>query len=221
MSSIIFIFLDFFSKYVIIEVVDKNLKIYGGFPMKDTIKRYVPFAAVILAVYMLVPLIFMSDTIGQFSPVAYYFIFPAVAIICSAIYCSKYGMDFFFSLIAPVIYLPSMIIYNGGFSFTNIILLIAYLVASIFGLFIGDIAFGDKRRKEEAKADAENEAMLLEAKRRDDAIKQSREAQASTEEDTDYSSADDVDDFDYSKYSGEVDESEIDDILNEYGSSNK
>ena len=54
--------------------------------MKDMIKRYVPFAAIILAVYLLVPLIFLSDAISTFSPVAYYFVFPAVAIICSAIY---------------------------------------------------------------------------------------------------------------------------------------
>lgn len=190
--------------------------------MKDMIKRYVPFAAIILAVYLLVPLIFLSDAISTFSPVAYYFVFPAVAIICSAIYCSKYGMDFFFSLIAPVIYLPSMLIYNGGFSFTNIILLVAYLVASIFGLFIGDIAFGDKRRQEEAEADAENEAMLLEAKRRDEAIRQSRDAQADADEDTSSDSSDfsddDGDDFDFSKYSGKsAEESEIDDILNEFG----
>lgn len=189
--------------------------------MKDMIKRYVPFAAIILAVYMLVPLIFMNGALASFSPVAYYFIFPAVAILCSAIYCSKYGMDFFFSLIAPVIFLPSMIVYNGGFSFTNIILLVAYLVASIFGLFIGDIALGDKRRKEEAEADAEAEAVLLEAKRRDEAVKAGgdNQTEAGGDGDLPYTEEDSDDgEIDFGKYSGETaDESEIDDILNEFG----
>lgn len=69
----------------------------------------------------------------KFSPVAYDCVFPITAIGCSAHYCSKHGLDFLFALIAPIIYLPSMLIYNGGFSSstlsTNLILLVVYLVA--------------------------------------------------------------------------------------------
>ena len=86
-------------------------------------------------------------------------------------YCSKHGLDFLFALIAPIIYLPSMLIYNGGFSSstlsTNLILLVVYLVAGIFGLFLGDLAFGDKRRQKEKAEQEEAEEMLLEAKRRE------------------------------------------------------
>lgn len=136
--------------------------------MKATIKRYLPFTIIIFFVYLIVPTMFISGAMARYSTVAYYFIFPATAIVCSAVYCSKYGMDFFFSLIAPVIYIPSMLIFNGGFSFTNIILLVSYLIAGIFGLFIGDIAFGDARHQREKLAEEEAEQMLLNAKRRDE-----------------------------------------------------
>lgn len=210
----------------------------------NTIKKYLPYAAIIMAIYMLVPLIFLSGTMKAFSPVAYYFVFPATAIICSAVFCSKYGMDFFFSLIAPIVYLPSMLIYNGGFCITNIILLVAYLVAGIFGLFVGDIALGDKRRKKEENEKEEAEKMMLEANRRDETIKEQRTERLASDSSTDdfdeepvntidktdddkdsEKSADDSDDFDYSSYTADIDktpikstEDEIDDILGEFGS---
>ena len=139
--------------------------------MTDMVKKYVPYAVIILLVYMLLPLVFIPSAMQKFSPVAYDFVFPITAIGCSAHYCSKHGLDFLFALIAPIIYLPSMLIYNGGFSSstlsTNLILLVVYLVAGIFGLFLGDLAFGDKRRQKEKAEQEEAEEMLLEAKRRE------------------------------------------------------
>ena len=139
--------------------------------MTDMVKKYVPYAVIILLVYMLLPLVFIPGAMQKFSPVAYDFVFPITAIGCSAHYCSKHGLDFLFALIAPIIYLPSMLIYNGGFSSgtlsTNLILLVVYLVAGIFGLFLGDLAFGDKRRQKEKAEQEEAEEMLLEAKRRE------------------------------------------------------
>lgn len=213
--------------------------------MTDMVKKYVPYAVIILLVYMLLPLVFIPEAMQKFSPVAYDFVFPIVAIGCSAHYCSKHGLDFLFALIAPIIYLPSMLIYNGGFSSntlsTNLILLVVYLVAGIFGLFLGDLAFGDKRRQKEKAEQEEAEEMLLEAKRRE-----KKELENMTESGRKPEKAphrqeskpskpsrkpsptpqgtvkDDEDDFDYDKYLSEIDrkqdpnESEIDDILNEY-----
>lgn len=192
--------------------------------MNGLVKKYLPYGVVILLVYMLVPIIFISKSLQGFSTVAYYFIFPATAIVCAAMYCSKYGMDFLFTLIAPVVFIPSMLIYNGGFRLTNIILLVAYLVSGIFGLFVGDIAFGDKRKKAEAEAEAEAEERLLAAKRRNEEFvnEKAAEAEAPKAVETTYDLNDDDDDFDYSKYASTdkvTDESEIDDILNEFGSS--
>ena len=194
--------------------------------MNGLVKKYLPYGVVILLIYMLVPIIFISKSLQGFSTVTLkkdeamdYF-----GIVCAAMYCSKYGMDFLFTLIAPVVFIPSMLIYNGGFHLTNIILLVAYLISGIFGLFVGDIAFGDKRKKAEAEAEAEAEERLLAAKRRNEEFvnEKAAEAEAPKAVETTYDLNDDDDDFDYSKYASTdkvTDESEIDDILNEFGSS--
>ena len=213
--------------------------------MSDMIKKYVPYAVIVFVVYMLLPLIFIPAAMQKFSPVAYDCIFPLTAIGCAAHYCSKHGLDFLFALIAPIIYLPSMLIYNGGFSSgtlsTNLILLVVYLVSGIFGLFLGDLAFGDKRRQKEKAEQQETEEMLLEARRREKQeletmTKSSRKTEknphrqerrpskparraAPVQQET---GKDIDDDFDYDKYLSAIDrkqdssESEIDDILNEY-----
>lgn len=117
--------------------------------MSKMIKRYVPYAIIILAVYMLCPLFFAvtGDAYQAYTPIIYDVVFPVVAIVCSVIYARSYGIDFFFSLVAPIIYIPSMIIYNG-LSFNNIIFVAIYLVSSIFGLFLGDMLFGKKENPE-------------------------------------------------------------------------
>lgn len=213
--------------------------------MSDMVKKYVPYAVIIFVVYMLLPLIFLPAAMQKFSPIAYDCVFPLTAIGCAAHYCSKYGLDFLFALIAPIIYLPSMLIYNGGFSSntlsTNLILLVVYLVAGIFGLFLGDLAFGDKRRQKEKAEQEETEEMLLEARRREKKeletmTKSSRKPERNPHKQERKPSKptrrpaptpqrtvkDDTDDFDYDKYLSDIDrkqdpnESEIDDILNEY-----
>lgn len=213
--------------------------------MSDMVKKYVPYAVIIFVVYMLLPLVFLPAAMQKFSPIAYDCVFPLTAIGCAAHYCSKYGLDFLFALIAPIIYLPSMLIYNGGFSSntlsTNLILLVVYLVAGIFGLFLGDLAFGDKRRQKEKAEQEETEEMLLEARRREKKeletmTKSSRKPERNPHKQERRPSKparrpapapqrtvkDDTDDFDYDKYLSDIDrkqdpnESEIDDILSEY-----
>lgn len=186
--------------------------------MESMIKKYMPYAVTILAIFLIVPLLFRNPATANFVSIAFYFIFPATAIVSSALFCSKHGLDFLFALITPVIYIPTMLIYYGGFNFANIILLFVYLVAGIFGLFLGDMVLGDKRKKQEQAEKAEAEKLMLRAKRRDEAV---RERMAKKESPSTY----DDDDFDYDKYLSDIDrnnsssiESEIDDILNEYGS---
>ena len=52
--------------------------------MTDMVKKYVPYAVIILLVYMLLPLVFIPGAMQKFSPVAYDFVFPITAIGCSA-----------------------------------------------------------------------------------------------------------------------------------------
>lgn len=182
--------------------------------MDSMIKKYLPYAVTIFAIYLLVPIVFLSDAMQNFVPVAFYVVFPCTAVISSAIYCSKYGLDFLFALIAPIAYIPTMLIYYGGFNLANIILLAVYLVSGIFGLFLGDIALGDKRRKKEEEEKAEAEAVLLEAKRRDELEREKREKNETKP-------SHDDDDFEYDKYLSDIDkpfnasDDEVDDILKE------
>ena len=137
------------------------------------LKKYVPFALIIFAVYLLVPLVFLIPALNNYSTVAYYFIFLVTQVVCSAAYCAKHGLDFLFALIAPIAFIPSMLIYNGGFTqIQNLVLVFVYLVAGIFGLFLGDLAFGDERRKREKKEKQAAEDMLMQAKRHDEQEKE-------------------------------------------------
>lgn len=205
--------------------------------MKDLVKRYFPYAIVIFAVFLIVPLIFANDALKNYSAIAFYFILLVTTVACSAIYCSKHGLDFLFALISPIAFLFTMT-YCGGFKLTNIVLIFVYLVAGIFGLFLGDLAFGDERRKREQKEKREAEEVMLQANRRDASERQrikndSRKREAkpaprrtpvkaeSKPQATKARAVDD--DFDYDKYLSDIDrkspeEAEIDQILNDWHS---
>lgn len=200
--------------------------------MVGMIKKYLPYAIVIFAIYLLVPLIFISEPMQKFSPVCYYFILLMTQVVCSAVYCAKHGLDFLFTLIAPIAFLFTMMIYAGGFGNpTNIILLVVYLISGIFGLFLGDLAFGDARRKQEKKEKQAAEELLLQAKRRDEREKQrmaNENARTRRAENVQRSSNDEVrstsraniddDDFDYDKYMSDIDKmlDDMDDGKTEY-----
>lgn len=181
--------------------------------MNGIIKKYLPYAIVIFAVFLLVPLIFIKGgPLGKFWPVAFYFILLTTAVVTSAVYCAKNGIDFLFTLMAPIAFLFTMI-YSGGFIGTNLILLFVYLVAGIFGQFLGDLAFGDERRKKERQEQAEQEKLMLRAKRRDERekLRMERESREMREQSAkrairyDYDYTDNGDDFDYDKYMSDID----------------
>lgn len=183
--------------------------------MNGLVKKYLPYAIVIFAVFLIVPLFFLKGgPLERFWAVPFYFILLTTAVISSAIYCAKNGIDFLFTLIAPIAFLFTMI-YSGGFIGANLILLFVYLIAGIFGQFLGDLAFGDERRKKEKREQDEQEQLMLRAKRRDEREKQ-RMAQgekyddysdltADKEEPSRTSSRLDDDDFDYDKYMADID----------------
>lgn len=180
--------------------------------MNGLIKKYLPYAIIIFAVFILVPLLFMEGSpLSKYAPVAFYFILLTTAVVTSAAFCAKHGIDFLFTLIAPIAFLFTMI-YSGWFRPTNLILLFVYLVAGIFGQFLGDLAFGDERRKKEKQEKAEQEKLMLRAKRRDEREKLRMEREDSVAEryDVDYGveetkpSVED-DDFDYDKYMADID----------------
>ena len=186
--------------------------------MNGLIKKYLPYAIVIFAVFLLVPLLFIPGSLlADFWPVLVYFILLTTAVVTSAVYCAKHGIDFLFALMAPIAFLFTMIFYAGGFKGTNLILLFVYLVAGIFGQFLGDLAFGDDRRKKEKQEKQEQEKLMLRAKRRDERerLRMEKESAEQTEAErydyddeaettSDKSSIND-DDFDYDKYMADID----------------
>lgn len=181
--------------------------------MNGIVKKYLPYAIVIFAVFILVPLLFLEGgPMGRFAPVAFYFILLTTAVVTSAVYCAKHGIDFLFTLIAPIAFMITMI-YSGGFRVTNLILLFVYLIAGIFGQFLGDLAFGDERRKKEKQEQAEQEKLMLRAKRRDERfrIEQEERAEKHADEryDVDYDEEKTAsiydDDFDFDKYMSDID----------------
>lgn len=207
-----------------------------GLIMNGMIKKYLPYVLIIFAVFLGVPAIFLIGPLKNFSAVAYYFILLLTQVVCCAVYCAKNGLDFLFTLIAPIAFLFTMIIYAGGFTeITNIVLLFVYLVAGIFGLFLGDLAFGDERRKREKREKQAAEEVLLQANRRDEQARREMEAEEKaapqrsrsgssghsrsddrprrtarrtrTEQPARYSSthAPEDDDFDYDKYLADID----------------
>ncbi|MCI7211542.1 MAG: hypothetical protein MR981_04965 [Ruminococcus bromii] len=209
--------------------------------MKDLIKRYLPYALIIFAVFLIVPLFFANKTLENFFAIALYFIFLVTTVGCSAFYCSKHGLDFLFALISPIAFLFTMLIYCGGFTLTNVILLVVYLVAGIFGLFLGDLAFGDERRRREQKEKKEAEELMLEANRRDASerermqkSKRRGQEKARTRKNVPETEigdtvlkeripAADIDDFDYDKYLADIDkktssDDEVDKILEDWHS---
>lgn len=137
--------------------------------MNGIIKKYLPYVLIIFAVFLLVPAIFLIPSLRGFQGIGYYFIMLLTPVACAAVYCAKHGLDFLFALIAPIAFMFTMLIYAGGFAnFTNIVLLLVYLIAGIFGLFLGDLAFGSERRKREKSEQQAVEDLLMQAKRRDE-----------------------------------------------------
>lgn len=193
--------------------------------MKSLVKKYLPYALVILAVYLITPLFFMGADKGNFTPVLYYFIFLLTAVGCAAFFSAKNGLDFLFALIAPIAFLFTMFIYLGGFSLFSIILLALYLVAGVFGLFLGDLVFGEERHKKEKQDQKKAEEVLLRAKRRDEresrrinresSVKTARRERAErlqkesgsekTAPAAEKAPSVNEDDFDYDKYMSDID----------------
>lgn len=135
--------------------------------MKSMLKKYVPYAIILAALYMLLPLMFISgDKVKTFTPIVYDFIFPGVAVITAVHYSWKNGLDFLFAVIAPVMYLPSMLIYENN---NGIIFLVIYLVCGILGSFIGDMVFIDeKKKKEKEKKELKKIAVQIDTEKKSD-----------------------------------------------------
>lgn len=116
--------------------------------MKKLIKSYLIFALIIAAIYLGMPLFLHSNK--SFHPIMYQFTFPATALITGLAYSWKRGVDFTFPLIAPLIYLSSVFIFNHWYHWA--IYVFIYLVVGMLGCFIGDMVYKnniEQKKKEQ------------------------------------------------------------------------
>lgn len=106
--------------------------------MLKLIKRYVPYALVIAAIYLIMPIFFQGEKY-VYNFIEYQLVFPATALLSGLIYCWRHGLDFTIPLFPPVIYIGSVLIYSHYYHWH--IYVFIYLIVCMLGCFIGDMAY--------------------------------------------------------------------------------
>lgn len=119
------------------------------------IKEFLPYLIIIAVVYLFLPsLIVFTNSNGVLNQIVYMGAFPITAFACNLVFAYKKRNDFFMSLVAPIIYIPSMLLYgNIRDSVVNsLIYLVSYFICSYLGLVIGEMVAG--KETDNAKKDA-------------------------------------------------------------------
>ena len=116
--------------------------------MKNIIKKYLPFAIVIALIYLVKPIFFQGENY-KYDAIEYQFVFPGTALLSGFIYSWKRGVDFTFPLIAPIIYIGSVLIYSHYYHWA--IYVFIYLIVGMLGSFIGDMVYKNNLREKERK----------------------------------------------------------------------
>lgn len=117
--------------------------------MINIAKRYLPFALIIAAMYLIMPIFFQGENY-RYDAVEYQFLFPATALVSGLVYSWRHGVDFTFPLIAPIIYIGSVLIYSHFYHW--MIYVFIYLIVGMLGCFIGDMVYKSNLEEERAKA---------------------------------------------------------------------
>lgn len=117
--------------------------------MWNFIKKYIVYAIIIALIYLVMPVFFQGENY-RYDAIEYQFVFPATSLLCGVAYSWKRGVDFTFPLIAPIIYIGSVLIYSHYYHWA--IYVFIYLIVGMLGCFIGDMVYknnqAEKRRKE-------------------------------------------------------------------------
>lgn len=128
--------------------------------MLKLIKQYIPFVIVIAIMYLVTPMFFLSNE--KLHPIAYQFAFPGTALLSGFIFSWKRGVDFTFPLIAPIIYIGSVLIYSHYYHWA--IYVFIYLIVGMLGCFIGDMIYKNNlaeiRRKQNPKGNDDYEIKI-------------------------------------------------------------
>ena len=125
--------------------------------MKKLFKRYIVFVLIIALIYLGMPIFFQGENY-KYDAIEYQFIFPATPLILGLVFSWKRGLDFTFPLIAPIIYIGSVLIYSHWYHW--IIYVFIYLIVGMLGCFIGDMVYKnniEQKKKEQRQKRLEDD----------------------------------------------------------------
>lgn len=109
------------------------------------LKEFLPYIIIIGVVYLFAPalLVFTKST-GLLNQIVYLGLFPLTALLCNLYYSYKKTSDFALSLVAPIIYIPSMLLYGNirDSLLNSLIYLVSYFICGYIGLTLGEMIKG-------------------------------------------------------------------------------
>ena len=114
------------------------------------LKEFLPYIIIIGVVYLFAPAILVSTkSTGLLNQIIYIGLFPLTALLCNVYYSYKKANDFFLSLVAPIIYIPSMLLYGNirDSVLNSLIYLVSYFICGYIGLALGEILKGSDSKK--------------------------------------------------------------------------
>lgn len=118
------------------------------------LKEFLPYIIIIGVVYLFFPaiLVFTKST-GILNQIIYIGVFPLTAFGCNLYYGYKKKNDILMSLVAPLIYIPSMLLYGNlrDSVLNSIIFLVSYLLCGYIGLTVGEIMRGDSKTEKKQR----------------------------------------------------------------------
>ena len=125
-------------------------------------KSFLPYIIIIAAVYLFLPSLLAIFSKNQTTPLTYIIlvgVLPLTALLCCFHYSYKKENDFFLSLVAPIIFIPSMFLYRlFMYSWiTSLIYLVSYFICGYIGLVLGEMMNKNKdSQKNDEKTQQKN-----------------------------------------------------------------
>ncbi|MBQ7133217.1 MAG: hypothetical protein IJO20_01830 [Ruminococcus sp.] len=121
--------------------------------LETKLKEFLPYIIIIGVVYLFLPAVLrIANSSIVFNNIVYIGVFPLTAFICNMHYGYKKTNDMILSFVAPVIYIPSMLLYgNLKYSVINsLVLLVCYFISGYIGLTVGEMLKGGKSDDKES-----------------------------------------------------------------------
>ena len=117
------------------------------------LKEFLPYIIIIGVVYLFAPalLVFTKST-GLLNQIVYLGLFPLAALLCNLYYSYKKTSDFALSLVAPIIYIPSMLLYGNirDSLLNSLIYLVSYFICGYIGLTLGEMIKGSNSKNKKS-----------------------------------------------------------------------